>query len=77
MRLNLEIFMKEKEIAEKTGNKNFLAWLDFQIEKYLLENKIKQAKLNKMAEISFLMGDVSIPHQILEKAYNELRMEVM
>jgi hypothetical protein len=77
MRLNLEIFLKEKEIAEKNGNINFLVWLDFQIEKYKVEQEIKLAKLNKMAEISFLMGDVSIPTQMLEKAYNELKMEVI
>ena len=70
-------FIKEYQIAVKNKNYRFVDWLGEQLNKYDKEQEIKQAKLNKMAEISFLMGDVSIPHQVLEKAYNELRMEVM
>lgn len=72
MRINLEVFLTEREIAKKTGNTNFLTWLDFQIEKYLMQEEIRVAKLNKIAEIEFLLGDSSIPQDILLNAKNEL-----
>ena len=72
MRINLEVFLTEREIAKKTGNTNFLTWLDFQIEKYLMQEEIRIAKRNKLTEIEFLMGDSSISHQMLEIARKEL-----
>lgn len=72
MRINLEVFLTEREIAKKTGNTNFLTWLDFQIEKYLMQEEIKVAKRNKLAEINFLLGDSSIPQDILLDAKNEI-----
>ena len=72
MRINLEVFLTEREIAKKTGNTNFLTWLDFQIEKYLMQEEIKVAKRNKLSEINFLLGDSSIPQDILLNAKNEL-----
>ncbi len=72
MRINLEVFLTEREIAKKTGNTNFLTWLDFQIEKYLMQEEIKVAKRNKLAEIEFLLGDSSIPKDILLNAKNEI-----
>ena len=72
MRINLEVFLTEREIAKKTGNINFLTWLDFQIEKYLMQEEIKVAKRNKLAEINFLLGDSSIPQDILLNAKNEI-----
>jgi hypothetical protein len=77
MTIQREMFLQEYRIAVKNKNYAFVDWLADQIHKFDKEHQITEAKLNKMAEISFLMGDVSIPHQILEKAYNELRMEVM
>lgn len=77
MTIQREMFIKEYRIAVKNKNYAFVDWLADQIQKFDKEQEIKEAKLNKMAEISFLIGDVSIPQQILEKAYNELRMEVM
>ena len=72
MRINLEVFLTEREIAKKTGNTNFLTWLDFQIEKYLMQEEIKVAKRNKLAEINFLLGDSSIPQDILLNAKNDI-----
>ena len=72
MRINTNIFLKEREIAIKNGNTNFLTWLDFQIEKYLMEKERSIAKLNKLREIEFLLGDSSIPQDVLLNAKNEL-----
>ena len=71
MRINTNIFLKEREIAIKNGNINFLTWLDFQIEKYLMEKEGNVAKLNKLREIEFLEGDSRINPKELEKAKNE------
>ena len=72
MRINTNIFLKEREIAIKNGNTNFLTWLDFQIEKYLIQKEGNITKLNKLREIEFLMGDSSIPQDVLLNAKNEL-----
>ena len=72
MRINTNIFLKEREIAIKNGNTNFLTWLDFQIEKYLMEKEGSIAKLNKLREIEFLEGDSRINPEELEKAKNEV-----
>ena len=72
MRINTNIFLKEREIAIKNGNTNFLTWLDFQIEKYLMEKEGNIAKLNKLREIEFLEGDSRINPKELENAKNEL-----
>ena len=72
MRINTNIFLKEREIAIKNGNTNFLTWLDFQIEKYLMEKEGNIAKLNKLREIEFLEGDSRINPKELEKAKNEV-----
>ena len=77
MTIKREMFIEEYQIAVKNKNYAFVDWLADQIQKFDKEQEIKQAKLNKMAEISFLMGDVSIPTQMLESEYNKLRMEVM
>ena len=72
MRINTNIFLKEREIAIKNGNTNFLTWLDFQIEKYLIQKEGSIAKLNKLAEIEFLEGDSRINPEELKKAKNEV-----
>ena len=72
MRINTNIFLKEREIAIKNGNTNFLTWLDFQIEKYLMEKEGNIAKLNKLREIEFLEGDSRINPEEPEKAKNEV-----
>ena len=72
MRINTNIFLKEREIAIKNGNTNFLTWLDFQIEKYLMEKEGNIAKLNKLREIEFLEGDSRINPEELKKAKNEV-----
>ena len=72
MRINTNIFLKEREIAIKNGNTNFLTWLDFQIEKYLMEKEGSIAKLNKLREIEFLEGDSRINPEEFKKAKNEV-----
>ena len=72
MRINTNIFLKEREIAIKNGNTNFLTWLDFQIEKYLMEKEGSIAKLNKLREIEFLECDSRINPEELKKAKNEV-----
>ena len=72
IRININLFLKEREIAIKNGNTNFLTWLDFQIEKYLTEKEGSIAKLNKLREIEFLEGDSRINPKELEKAKNEV-----
>ena len=72
MRINTNIFLKEREIAIKNGNTNFLTWLDFQIEEYLMEKEGSIAKLNKLREIEFLEGDSRINPEEFKKAKNEV-----
>ena len=72
MKINTNIFLKEREIAIKNGNTNFLTWLDFQIEKYLMEKEESIAKLNKLREIEFLEGDSRINPEELKKSKNEV-----
>ena len=72
MRINANLFLKEREIAIKNGNTNFLTWLDFQIEKYLMEKEGSINRLNKLREIEFLEGDSRINQEELEKAKNEV-----
>lgn len=77
MTIQREAFILEYQIAVKKKNYAFVDWLAEQIEKHDKEQEIKLAKLNKMAEIGFLIGDISIPTKILENEFNKLKMEVM
>ena len=72
MTIQREAFIKEYKIAVKNKNYAFVDWLAEQIQKYDKEQEIKQAKRNKLAEIEFLMGDSSIPYQMLEIARKEI-----
>lgn len=72
MTINRSAFITEYQIARKNKNYAFVDWLAEQIQKYDKEEEIKQAKRNKLAEIEFLLGDASIPHQMLEIARNEI-----
>ena len=72
MTMKREMFITEYQIAVKNKNYAFVDWLAEQIQKFDKEEEIKQAKRNKLAEIEFLMGDASIPNQMLEIARKEL-----
>jgi len=72
MTINRSAFITEYQIAIKNKNYAFVDWLAEQIQKYDKEEEIRVAKRNKLAEIEFLMGDSSIPHQMLEIARKEL-----
>ena len=72
MTINRSAFITEYRIAVKNKNYAFVDWLAEQIQKYDKEQEIKQAKLNKLAEIEFLMWDSSIPYQMLEIARKEI-----
>jgi len=62
----------EYQLAVKNKNYAFVDWLAEQIQKYDKDQEIKALKLNKIHEIEFLLGDSSIPHDILLNAKNEL-----
>jgi len=72
MTIKREMFITEYRIAVKNKNYAFVDWLAEQIERFDKEEEIRVAKRNKLAEIEFLMGDSSIPHQMLEIARKEL-----
>ena len=72
MTIQREMFITEYQIARKNKNYAFVDWLAEQIQKYDKEEEIKVAKLNKLAEIEFLLGDSSIPQDILLNAKNEI-----
>ena len=72
MTIRREMFIKEYQIAVKNKNYAFVDRLAEQIQKYDKEEEIKQAKRNKLAEIEFLMGDSSIPYQMLEIARKDI-----
>ena len=72
MTIRREMFLEEYRLAVKNKNYAFVDWLAEQIQKYDKEQEIKQAKRNKLAEIEFLMGDSSIPYQMLEIARKEI-----
>lgn len=72
MTINRSAFIMEYQIARKNKNYAFVDWLAEQIQKYDKEEEIKVAKRNKLAEIEFLMGDSSIPNQMLEVARKEI-----
>ena len=72
MTIQREAFIKEYQIAVKNKNYAFVDWLAEQIQKYDKEEETKQAKRNKLAEIEFLMGDSSIPYQMLEIARKDI-----
>lgn len=72
MTIQREMFITEYQIARKNKNYRFMDWMAEQIEKFDKEEKIREAKRNKLAEIEFLMSDSSIPQYILLNAKNEL-----
>ena len=72
MTIKREAFILEYQLAVKNKNYAFVDWLAEQIQKYDKEQEIKQDKRNKLAEIEFLMGDSSIPYQMLEIARKEI-----
>ena len=72
MTIRREAFILEYQLAVKNKNYAFVDWLAEQIQKYDKDEEIKQAKRNKFAEIEFLIGDSSIPQDILLNAKNEL-----
>ena len=72
MTIQREMFITEYQIARKNKNYRFMDWMAEQIEKFDKEEEIKQAKRNKLAEIEFLIGDSSIPQDVLLNAKNEL-----
>lgn len=72
MTIKREMFITEYRIAVKNKNYAFVDWLAEQIQKFDKEEEIKQAKRNKLAEIEFLMGDASIPQDVLLNSKNEL-----
>ena len=72
MTIQRESFIKEYQIAVKNKNYRFVDWLAEQIEKFDKEQEIRVAKLNKIAEIDFLLGDASIPQEILIRTKNEI-----
>ena len=72
MTIQREAFILEYQIAMKNKNYRFMDWMAEQIEKFDKEEKIREAKRNKLAEIEFLMGDSSIPYQMLEIARKEI-----
>ena len=72
MTIQREAFIKEYQIAVKNKNYAFVDWLADQIQKHDKEEEIRASKRNKLAEINFLLGDASIPHQMLEIARNEI-----
>ena len=72
MTIQREAFILEYQLAVKNKNYAFVDWLAEQIQKYDKEQEIKALKLNKLAEIEFLLGDSSIPQDVLLNAKNEL-----
>ena len=72
MTIQREMFITEYQIARKNKNYAFVDWLAEQIQKHDKEEEIKVAKLNKLAEIEFLLGDSSVPQDILLNAKNEI-----
>ena len=72
MTIQREMFITEYQIARKNKNYRFMDWMAEQIERFDKEEEIKQAKRNKLAEINFLLGDASIPQDILLNAKNEI-----
>ena len=72
MTIKREAFILEYQLAVKNKNYAFVDWLAEQIQKYDKEEETKQAKRNKLAEIEFLIGDSSIPYQMLEIARKEI-----
>ena len=72
MTIQREMFITEYQIARKNKNYAFVDWLAEQIQKYDKEQEIKALKLNKIHEIEFLLGDSSIPQDVLLNAKNEI-----
>ena len=72
MTIKREMFITEYQIAVKNKNYAFVDWLAEQIQKYDKEEEIRVAKRNKLAEINFLLGDSSIPQDVLLNSKNEL-----
>ena len=72
MTIKREAFILEYQLAVKNKNYAFVDWLAEQIQKYDKEQEIKVAKLNKLTEIEFLLGDSSIHQDVLLNAKNEL-----
>ena len=72
MTIQREMFITEYQIARKNKNYRFMDWMAEQIAKFDKEEKIREAKRNKIAEIEFLLGDSSISKDILLNAKNEI-----